>query len=126
MEHKSKDCQNLESVGAQFEAIDFDIIEVYFSNKTGDINYNITFISDNGGYAVFTNEDENEKTIQIAQKIREDLNQDPQKIYKFNTYQYMYECEYDPNWQPQEGSQDVKRNRSFEELTDEEIDEFFR
>ena len=38
----------------------------------------------------------------------------------------MYECEYDPNWQPQEGSQDVKRNRSFDELTDEEIDEFFR
>lgn len=126
MEHKSKDCQNLESVGAQFEAIDFDTIEVYFSNKTGDINYNITFSSDNDGYAVFTNEDENEKTIQIAQKIREDLNEDPQEIYKFNTYQYMYECEYDPNWQPQEGSQDVKRNRSFDELTDEEIDELLK
>ena len=126
MEHKSKDCQNLESVGAQFEAIDFDTIEVHFSNKTGDINYNITFSSDNDGCAAFTNEDENEKTIQIAQKIREDLNEDPQEIYKFNTYQYMYECEYDPNWQPQEGSQDVKRNRSFDELTDEELDELLK
>ena len=38
----------------------------------------------------------------------------------------MYEYEYDPNWQPQEGSQDVKRNRSFDELTDEEIDELLK